>query len=622
MEHEKRNQRMGISDHSAVITESEQGIDRRKFLQKIGIAGTAAAAAGLIHAGMSGSAFGAPSVNGQVYGNGPWSNPHTHPAEEIDWSGLGESAESVADAAAYIKFDSVELMKNGGVPSGKRARCARYYTGGDLVAGLEYYSRGQGWTETADGYVNHYDSQGNFLELIAADVNAKQAGAKGDGLSDDTAPIQYLVDRASLVKKAGTRVTLGPGEFNISSTIIFSGRGLAFVGVEDDGRQSGSDLPSTAIVWTGGAAPMFQTSKSYMTFKGFGVRNEGSATDWLDMLLGSQNFIFENLFFIGGSGGGGSHTQFSRSVIHSDGARIGYSSFKRINVKSPAAKFLFLDNGAAAGVTPFRFDDRCMFDTVTGLPVTVVYVKNSSIDSISFGNCTFMQHGDQLTILDTTDTPRSMVLAAFNFTDNEIDSTSASMPSWRWFRFTNCKNIRIEGTQINGGGVAEYLADLVNSSVISCDGCDYKSFTQGLFNPDSTSRIEVGRNHRSNAVNAEFSVATAGIAQVAYSSVISINGNVFSASKHGIHQIDVTNANSYEIRCNIMRPNGILPGQVFTVVVRNVSGGAISTGSFTSNFSTSGPLTAPADGYCRSYTFYWNGSKAVELNRSSNDAAN
>ncbi|TMV43538.1 twin-arginine translocation signal domain-containing protein [Paenibacillus mesophilus] len=108
-----------------MITESEQGIDRRKFLQKIGIAGTAAAAAGLIHAGMSGSAFGAPSVNGQVYGNGPWFNPHTHPAEEIDWSGLGESAESVAAAAAYIKFDSVELMKNGVVPSGKRARCTR-----------------------------------------------------------------------------------------------------------------------------------------------------------------------------------------------------------------------------------------------------------------------------------------------------------------------------------------------------------------------------------------------------------------------------------------------------------------------------------------------------------------
>lgn len=93
----------------------------------------------------------------------------THPAEEIDWSGLGESAESVAAAAAYIKFDSVELMKNGVVPSGKRARCTRLLY---FVADLEYYSRGQGWTETADGYVNHYDSQGNFLELMAADVNA------------------------------------------------------------------------------------------------------------------------------------------------------------------------------------------------------------------------------------------------------------------------------------------------------------------------------------------------------------------------------------------------------------------------------------------------------------------
>lgn len=637
MEHVKHDPRTEDSDNSVVQAESAQGIDRRKFLKNIGIAGTAAAAAGLIQVGMSGNVFGAPSanglangkghvdgsVNGQVYGDGTCCDPHTHPAEEIDWSGLGETPESVADAAAYLKFDSVEQMKIGVVPSDKRARCARYYTGGDLVAGLEYYSRGPGWSETADGFINHVDSQGNFLELIATEVNAKQAGAKGDGIADDTAPIQCLVDRAQLsaFNKKGTRVTLGPGEFNISSTIAFSGRGIAFVGVEEDGRGSGSVLPSTAIVWTGGAAPMFQTSTSFMTFRGFAVRNEGSATDWLEMLLGSQNFIFENLFFIGGSGGGGSHTPFTRSVIHSDGARIGYSGFKRIHVKSPAPIFLFVDSGGSTGVTPFRFDDRCIFDTLVGLPLTVVYVKNSTIDAISFGDCTFNQIGDQLTILDTTDTPTSTVLYAFNFVDCEIDSRT-SVTSWRWFKFTNCKNIRIDGTPMNGGGYAEYLAELVNSSVVSCDGNNYKSFTLGLFNPDSSSLIDVGRNHRTHSVLAEFSVATAGIAQVAYSSVININGNLFSARKHGIFQIDVSNASSYEIRCNITRPNGILPGQVFTVVIRNVSGAAIHAGSFTTNFSTSGPLTAPADGYNRSYTFYWNGSKAVEISRSGADVAN
>lgn len=637
MEHAKHDPQKEHSDNGAVQAESEQGIDRRRFLKHIGVAGTAAAAAGLIQVGMSGQVFGAPSANGlangrghgnvsgQVYGEDPCCEcePHTHPAEEIDWSGFGETAQSVADAAAYLKFDSVELMRNGIVPSGKRVRCARYYTGGELVAGLEYYSRGQGWSETADGFINHSDSQGNFLELIAADVNAKQAGAKGDGLTDDTASIQCLVNRANLsaLNKKGTRVTLGPGEFNISSTLTFSGRGMSFVGVEDDGRGASSVLPSTAIVWTGGAAPMFQTSISYMTFKGFAVRNEGAATDWLEMSHGSQNFIFENLFFIGGTGGGGTHTPFTRSVIHSDGARIGYSSFKRINVKSPAPKFLFVDSGANVGVTPFRFYDRCLFDALPGFPLTVVYVKNSTIDGISFGDCTFNQHGEQLTILDTTDTPNSTVLYAFNFMDCEIDSV-ASMASWRWFKFTNCKNIRIDGTPMNGGGTAEYLADLVNSSVVSCDGNNYKSFTMGLFNPDSSSSIDVGRNHRTHSVSAEFSVATAGIAQVAYASVTSINGNLFSARKHGIYQIDVTNANSYQIRCNTTRPNGILPGQVFTVVIRNVSGAAIHAGSFTTNFSTSGPLTAPADGYNRSYTFYWNGSKAVEISRSGADVAN
>lgn len=60
-----------------------------------------------------------------------------------------------------------------------------YYSEGDGGHGI-YINRGQGWPVVADGYVNHSDSAGNFLELIYADeggIRLLQAGGKA--LGDD-----------------------------------------------------------------------------------------------------------------------------------------------------------------------------------------------------------------------------------------------------------------------------------------------------------------------------------------------------------------------------------------------------------------------------------------------------
>lgn len=72
MEHQKNDQRTETSDNSVSVEQAQlaQAVDRRKFLKTIGMAGTAAAAAGLLQAGMAGPVFGAPSANGLANGKG------------------------------------------------------------------------------------------------------------------------------------------------------------------------------------------------------------------------------------------------------------------------------------------------------------------------------------------------------------------------------------------------------------------------------------------------------------------------------------------------------------------------------------------------------------------------
>jgi hypothetical protein len=127
------------------------------------------------------------------------------------------------------------------------------------------------------------------------------------------------------------RLTLGYGIFKINTTINFHTNGISFVGIESSSDQTGSVFAGCVIIWTGGASPMFTATTTRIRFVGFGVENQGTATDWLEMNSGAQGNTFENLYFISTA----THTSFSRSVIRSNGNRMGYSQFKQLQVTSP-----------------------------------------------------------------------------------------------------------------------------------------------------------------------------------------------------------------------------------------------------------------------------------------------
>ena len=89
---------------------------------------------------------------------------------------------------------------------------------------------------------------------------------------------------------------------------------------------------------------------------------------------------------------------------------------------------------------------------------------------------------------------------------------------------------------------------------------------------------------------------------------------------HGLYRVNVTTNAAWEL--STVADVFWVKGQVFTVQIRNVSGGAIATPTAVSAFKTAGALVAPANGYSRSYTFMFDGTNWVEISRSSADTPN
>lgn len=118
------------------------------------------------------------------------------------WEQSVDTRLDAIETAADKYYDTVAQMKAGNNPAGKRITCNKFQPTGPLVANLSYLSRGQGWPVTADQYVNHSDSNGNFLELISDELAPEQCGAVGNGIAIDQVPIQKCVDFAVANRKA------------------------------------------------------------------------------------------------------------------------------------------------------------------------------------------------------------------------------------------------------------------------------------------------------------------------------------------------------------------------------------------------------------------------------------
>jgi hypothetical protein len=466
----------------------------------------------------------------------------------------------------------------------------------------------------------------SYSMIDGAPINVLDYGADPTGATDSSSAITAAV--AACQAASQSSLYFPTGIYRLTSTITLGAggaQGIAFV-AETATPQQGSSRPAVTMRWHGGAAPMFDVQSAYWRFYNIAFENFTSATDAF-FLTNAQHMTFDGCSFVNGNGA----TRFSRSVIHCDGNEFGYSVVQNCEIVNPAPTFLNIDGATSNGITPILFHNNVVESNSAGAH-TLVYVKNEGIDILTFSANTFNgQANAQLTIVDTTDTPLSETITVLNVYDNEFDIV-ANTATDRLFRLTNVRNANFLGNQFAMGGSVTAIANLVDSVITQFSGNHVFSCGGPVFSADATSRVYSQANNL-NLGNTKGIVndnaAEAGMIDMTYGATVVILGNKGVGTGHTVYRVDVTNTSGFVLSFEhpgISGSSYFVRGQVFSVQVRNVSGGVIPSitlaGGATYWSLSGGAFPIPADGNSRTVTFVWLGSKLVEIGRTAADVPN
>lgn len=548
--------------------------------------------------------------------------------ERTEGNGGGADWDAVATSSVIV--NDLDIVQSIAIPS-----ISFVYRKDTLVNPLQLGANGDGVADDSD-YLNRADELGDVV-LTAAHAYAEDItfsneliidggylspdndyvvtftnnqeiytfffGANGeDDNSDDTEAV-----RACVASAQASLLPIGIyGYVEITDTITYEGEPVTWLGARGAAFRTGTPfLAYSVLIWSGDDLPMIDSSTVGDYFEGIQTSNRGSATDFLFKGAG-QRVYMHRMSFVTGAG----EFAFSRSVIHSNGNRLGYSHFSAISCKGASAKFIDIDGDSSSNaVTPITINGRCIFET-GGSDLTVVYVKDELIEQLKITDCTFNEKaGNELTVVDTSDTPLDPSINVFNFSDNEIDYDSSSPSTNRFARLTNVDNVIWNNNKGSFGGEIVAAVVLVNSSVSSFNGNEYQRLNGPYFFADSDSFVVVGKNKAdtSNTNGATNNISTVGIVDVEYQSVMVLNPQLVDQRSNPIFRIDVTDSSGWQVRVSTDLPYWLKPGLRFTIQVRNISGANISAGSFDTGFVSGVLTTAPTDGNNVCYEFFWDG---------------
>jgi len=443
-------------------------------------------------------------------------------------------------------------------------------------------------------------------------------GAVGDGVADDTAAmVAWIAYLNADVENFGVIL---PGVYNFNQTLNLTTRERAIIGIGPDAERTGSPRSGSATLrWTGANTDsMFSMDTARHKFAYINIECSTQARDFIEMTAGSQAIRLENISFTNPSSG----VAFSRAVIYSDGARLGYSHFKDLIIGKVAPYFIKVVHDGTSGITPINFE-YCEFKN--GIfsggasggtdPYTIYYADNCNLEALRFWRCTFISaYG--VTIVDTRTNPVSSTIGNLIIDECELDNYSDDGVGFRGGFLTNVNNFKFSNNLVTGESPGiDYIFDCDNTTIVSCYGNRMNSFSY-LFDLDSSSIIRgVGYNAaRWDSVSGITDNNSNWYVDVTQANNAFIDGSIFGPAEIGHYICDITTNTAYGFRLDLSRPQNWEPGQVFALTLRNTSGGSVPNPNITTNmFVKSGGITAPTNGNQITIWFRYDGSAARQI---------
>jgi len=439
-------------------------------------------------------------------------------------------------------------------------------------------------------------------------------GAVGDGVADDTAAMVAWV--AYLNAAVGNAGVLLPGIYNFNQTLTLSTRERAISGYAPDAEQTGTPRSSAATLrWTGANTDsMFLATAARHRFSYVNIECSTQAKDFIEMSAGSQALRLENMSF--------AIADFSRAVIYSDGARMGYSHFKDLIMGKVAPYFIKVEHDGSSGITPINFE-YCEFKN--GIfsggasggtdPYTIYYSDNCTLEALRFWRCTFIS-ANGVTIADTRTNPTSPAIRSMIIDECELDNYSDDGVGFRGGFLTNVTNFKFSNNIVTGESPGiDYIFDCNNTSIVSCYGNRMNSFDY-LFDLDSSSIIRgVGFNDSDwSSVSGVTDATSNWYVSVTQADNAFLDGSLFGPSDTAHYICDITANTAYGFRLDTTRPQNWEAGQVFALTLRNTSGGAVPVPNITTNMRVqAGGITPPTNGNQITIWFRFDGTNAKQI---------
>jgi len=440
-------------------------------------------------------------------------------------------------------------------------------------------------------------------------INISWFGATSDGSTDSST---ILAAALLFADTYSISVVNWDGDYAFSETLSLPNK-LRVTG--DYSRVPSASEGASKMTWVGAALPMFELATTGTQIDNVSVLNNGSATDFLEIVSGGQRLFLDSVTFSLPD----VSNKFSRSVIRSSGNRIGYSLFREINASSNAPVFFDIDGeGTSNSITRLALKDS-IFNAVSGEAMTVFKITDETIEVLNIENSTFnCSSGTHLTCVDTTMSPLTASIHTLNVSGCEFSGQSAST-SAREFLLENVLNFNFERNQIAKDGSQDYFGSLVNSNLTSHYGNLYLSagsVAKWECDTDSRAVIQSNKTGPTGGKQPAFVTPEAGLERHIHDGtttawVIDLD----PAQNHVVREVRATTADSLSTRVNL---DVACPGQLLTVIHTNASAGAVAAPSFNSGFFRVAAPTpsAPSAGNSKAYTFFYNGVYFQEVSRS------